>query len=72
MKLLDRLNLWKRIGDLERERDEMFTNIDGLITGVEAILESMDREREEIALFNQRIRGIGTIDLSLKADWRVT
>jgi uncharacterized coiled-coil protein SlyX len=67
-KLLERLNIFKRLRDLEAQETLLYANVNELLDGVEAILESTDRRAEELRLLNERVESMqrGTIDITLK------
>ena len=57
MSLLDRLNLFKRVKEAEEAEAQLFKDVDDLITGVETILEALDRRTSKIDELNARIHG---------------
>jgi len=81
LSLLDRLNLFKRVKEAEEAEAQLFKDVDDLITGVETILETLDRRTAKIDELNARIHGFelsrsGVLDmipdLDLKGDGEYT
>ena len=72
MSLLERLNLFARVRNLEEKEVEMLKNFDDLLTGVEYLLNSLDERSLQIEQLNQRIGLMlpnkSLINLDMKAD----
>ena len=72
MSLLERLNLFARVRNLEEKEAEMLSNFDDLLTGVEYLLDSLDERSLQIEQLNQRIGLMlpnkSLINLDIEAD----
>jgi hypothetical protein len=75
MKLLERLNLFKRVSDLEAQEELAHARLMELIDNVEAVQTYLDARQTRLEELNMRLSQLGAkgelMDLTLKADLNV-